>query len=349
MTLTITASAETVVLPPLPDLNQSGAVLQLLGALPDILATAPLNVTGGTYSIAATYCPPRGGDLPHENDVQLLVHGATYTKEYWMAGAWRASRLYSWTQSANQAGFGTLAVDRLGNGQSDRPDPAQEVQGPLEVEILNAIAQKIKTGEITGTPSNVIFVGHSTGAIIGTLLATKYPDSIDKLVLTGYTTDSSAIITNIIASDFRPAKDVEPARFADLPQGYITQSVQAGRTLLAYAGKFDPAFPARDFATKDTIAAGSTLLFATAPAPIPGYKGPVFVLTGDKDQPFCPDPNASCEPVIQATASQFPHASNFAYFIPKKTGHSLNFHFSAPISYAKVNRWLLVDSNSASY
>jgi pimeloyl-ACP methyl ester carboxylesterase len=346
--LSITTTAETIVVPPLPNLSQPGAVLKFFGSIPDIVANAPRNQTKGTYDIAATYCPPKGGVTPKKNGVQLLVHGASYTKEYWMGGAWHGSNLYSWTKFANKAGFGTLAVDRLGNGASEHPDPAQVVQLTLEMEILNVIAQKIKTGEITGTPSKVFYVGHSMGATVGAMLAAKYPKSIDKLVLTGYTTDESNIPPVIAAGQYLPAKDVDPARFGTLSQGYVTQSVESGRTVLCYAGGFDPTIPPMDYATRATLTVGEALGLSSMQ--VPNYKGAVFVLTGDKDRPYCgTDPKISCETFIKTTAAQFPQASTFGFFIPPNTGHCLNFHYTAPRSFAAVAKWLLLDAKVPSY
>ena len=141
LTLTITTTADTIVMSPLPD---TSADLNFFGTIPDILANSPHQQTSGTYNIAATYCPPEGGIRPDRNEVQLLVHGASYTKEYWMGGAWHGSDDYSWTKQANKAGYGTLAIDRLGNGASEHPDPMQVVQLTLETEVLNVVAQKIK-------------------------------------------------------------------------------------------------------------------------------------------------------------------------------------------------------------
>ncbi|ERF72573.1 hypothetical protein EPUS_02855 [Endocarpon pusillum Z07020] len=341
--------ADTVIFSPLPDMSQpdgADAVMNFFGALPDILANNPHQQTSGTYNITATYCPPEGGILPDRNEVQLLVHGATYTKEYWMGGAWHGSDDYSWTKQANKAGYGTLAIDRLGNGASEHPDPLQVVQLTLQTEVLNVVAQKIQSGEITGSPSKVIYVGHSLGSILGTMLANRYPNSIDKLVLTGYTSDASNVAPTVVAGQYLPAQNVEPARFSSLPQGYSTQSIESGRTLLSYAGDFDPSIPPLDFCTKGTLGLGEILGVGSAPASI--YQGPVFILTGDKDEPFCgTNPNAPCEPLIQATALEFPRASTFGYFMPRNTGHGLNFHYTASESFAAVTKWLNSESNAS--
>ena len=38
-------------------------------------------LVSGTFNTAATYCEPQVSDPSRENTLQLLVHGATYTKE----------------------------------------------------------------------------------------------------------------------------------------------------------------------------------------------------------------------------------------------------------------------------
>jgi pimeloyl-ACP methyl ester carboxylesterase len=342
MTFSITAVSDTIVMPPLPDLSQDHAVLAYFTSIPHIVATSQHTTTTGTYDIAATYCAPEGNS---PDQVQLLVHGATATKEYWMGGAWNGSDIYSWTKYANDHGFATLAVDRLGNGLSAHPDPSQEVQLTVDVEILNVIAKKIKNGEITGTSSKVILVGHSRGSSVAAMMAAKYPDSIDKLVLTGYTANTSNFAAAAASSQYKPAKDVDPARFGTFPEGYLTESAESGIASFCYAGDYDPDIPLLDFATKGTIAVGEVL--APGAVPAPNYHGPVFILTGDKDKPFCgTDSTAPCEPIIKASASDFPNARNFGYFMPKNTGHCLNFHHSANQSFEAVTDWLLRASNN---
>jgi pimeloyl-ACP methyl ester carboxylesterase len=326
----------------LPDLSEPNAFSSYVAKIPNIVANASHTTTTGTYDIAATYCAPKNRNL---NEVQLLVHGAASIKEYWMGGAWNRPNIrYSWTKYANDNGFATLAVDRLGNGLSAHPDPLQEVQLTMEVEILNILAKKIKSGEITGTPSKVVYVGHSMGSFIGTILATKYPNNIDKLVLTGYTSDFSNFPAAFAAVQTMPAKILDPARFSTLPQGYLTID-ESGRTAVCYAGNYDPNIPPLDFATEGTFAIGEILEIQTVP--VPNYPGPVFILTGDMDKFYCgAEPNAPCEAIIKTTASEFPSASKFGYFMPKNTGHSLNFHRSAHRSFKAVTDWLLHASNN---
>lgn len=92
---------------------------------------------------------------------------------------------YSWVAAASKAGYPTLAIDRLGNGDSDHPDPILAVQFvtspvdktqlttnryPVEVETIHQIIVKLRAGTLP-PPLNgrkftkVIYVGHSYGSI----------------------------------------------------------------------------------------------------------------------------------------------------------------------------------------
>src|SRR5436190_933917 len=91
--------------------------------------------------------------------------------------------------------------------------------------VRQTVLAQIKSGDITGTPTKVIYVGHSMGSGVGTMLAATYADSIDKLVLTGNTTNpTNAFVIAANTGASIPAKDADPARFGDLLPGYVTQS-----------------------------------------------------------------------------------------------------------------------------
>src|SRR5262249_16938746 len=77
------------------------------------------SVDGGPldWKMAGTLCHPENAPMPHT--VQLLVHGATYTRAVW---DWPQNpSTYSYVQAAVNAGYATFAVDRLGHGESTHP------------------------------------------------------------------------------------------------------------------------------------------------------------------------------------------------------------------------------------
>lgn len=92
----------------------------------------------GTQNLAGTYCP---ASVENENNskLQVLFHGITANRGYWSAlgglgvdyPEYEPSN-YSWVDVANARGYPTLAMDRLGAGESSHPDPVLVVQGPYE-------------------------------------------------------------------------------------------------------------------------------------------------------------------------------------------------------------------------
>ncbi|KAI9802074.1 MAG: hypothetical protein M1833_001995 [Piccolia ochrophora] len=343
LTLRVSASATHIEVPPLSDLKTSAGVGEFIAQAPIIIQNGTPVVRSGTFDISARYCPPRMFHRGCNDRIQLLVHGATYTKEYWATGAWGdRNQSYSWSKFANEAGYATLAVDRLGNGASSLPDPLQITQLPLQVEVLHHIIQRAKRGEFTGQPSKVIFVGHSYGSVAGFSVAQQYPADIEKFIVTGCTSDFGNMMA--ATADLQPlaASAVDPSRFSGYAHGYLTHSAETGRTSAFYTGAYDPAIPPKDYATKETVTVGELISFP--PLTISAYNGPVLLITGDRDQLFCGvDPPGYCGSQLKPlanSASLFPNASSFEYYGPPDTGHDINFHYSAPVTYKVAHHWL---------
>src|SRR6266540_3880575 len=81
-----------------------------------MITTRVPSVDGGPVDVkmGGTLCRPEGAPMPHT--VQLLVHGASYTRTVW---DWTQNpATYSYVQDAVNAGYATFAVDRLGHGES---------------------------------------------------------------------------------------------------------------------------------------------------------------------------------------------------------------------------------------
>ena len=79
----------------------------------------------------------------------------------------------------NRAGYSTLVVDELGNRESSHPDPIYDVQLPLQIETVYSLIQEIKVGKALGIPAPLkgalIYLGHSSGSILGASLAQTHP------------------------------------------------------------------------------------------------------------------------------------------------------------------------------
>jgi pimeloyl-ACP methyl ester carboxylesterase len=95
---------------------------------------------------------------------------------------------YSYVNTALAAGYSTLAIDRLGIGNSSHGDPFNEIQAQAEVEALNAVTTKLRNGGIEGINKykKVIHVGHSFGSVQSYWLSALYPNNTDGVILTGF-------------------------------------------------------------------------------------------------------------------------------------------------------------------
>ena len=74
-----------------------------------------------TFNISAQYCEPDSGS---SDTIQLLTHGVGFDKTYWDLEY--GSYNYSYVNMALDAGYSTLAIDRLGIGNSSHGDPFNE-------------------------------------------------------------------------------------------------------------------------------------------------------------------------------------------------------------------------------
>lgn len=103
-----------------------------------------VNVVGQSGKIAGTLCAP-----PKATTLQVLVHGLSYNRGYFDVRFEPGT--YSYAQAANNAGYATLAIDRLGSGASLHP---LSVFATIEAQIgtLHDVVQAARHGAL-GLPT----------------------------------------------------------------------------------------------------------------------------------------------------------------------------------------------------
>ena len=70
-------------------------------------------LVSGSYNLSVRYCAPDEGLANKEEDaLQVLVHGASFSKIMWDFPYQREK--YSWVERINKEGYYTLAVDLIG-------------------------------------------------------------------------------------------------------------------------------------------------------------------------------------------------------------------------------------------
>ena len=351
LTFTVSATATNKVIPSpaASNLSTQDGVNSFYAELPSLLAASTNQTRNGTYYLAAVYCQPlhhiKSTNSNHANaPLQILMHGSTYTKEYWNHGSWGfGDPKYSWTRAMNLASYATLTLDKLGNGASSHPDPVYDVQLPLQMETMHTLITQIKSGTSSiPIPSHYILVAHSSGSILAATLAQTHPQDIDALVLTGYPAGGANNKGGIPSYHYLPAA-YNTSRFPpDLNYGYLLMNSEFNRTsAFYYANHYDPEIPHLDYLSSGSVPLGEG--FNLGPQTQPAFKGKVLVVTGTKDPAICGftlvDECVYNDTRVRAVNEAFANNGGFDYYMPE-SGHDLNWHFSAPTTYEVVVRKL---------
>ncbi|KAL8787189.1 MAG: hypothetical protein Q9195_007880 [Heterodermia aff. obscurata] len=344
-TVTATAYNKVIPSPAASSLSTQEGVNAFYASLPKLLANATRQIRGGSYHLAAEYCHAVPEPKSQPGPLQILLHGsAGYTKEYWNRGSWgNGSTKYSWTQAMNRAGYSTLAVDRLGNGESSHPDPVYDVQLQLQMETVYSLIQRIKAGTVQGIPAplkgDLIYVGHSSGSLIGAALAQIHPSAVDAVILTGYPAAKSNNKGGVPSYHYLPAALSRPDQYPkNLNYGYLRMNSEKNRTsAFYYPGHYDPQIAHLDYETQGVQPIGEG--FDLGPQIQPSFKGKVLVVTGTKDPAICGfTPVNECkfnQNILTAVMDDFSFNTGFDWYAPP-SGHALNWHYSAPDTYKAV-------------
>ena len=311
----------------------------------------------GIFQIDTTLCHPANSFNNGAVDtVQILTHGIGLDKSYWDIAPG-----YSYVNAAATAGYATLAYNRLGVGNSDHPDPINVVQSFTDVEILHGLTQLLRTGSLGSGPfKNIIAVGHSYGSIVGLAQTAKYPTDVDGVVLTSFVDQLVYLPQTIVANNPAIANINNPSKFGRLSNGYLVHetpiSVQLPFFRFPYfdphSRPFAPYYPnnksltrsvfANQYAAKQTYSVGQQFTLPGIYSPAGAFKGPVDVVIGQYDFPFC---LAACDtPTDQAAATisaLYPAAAiGSQHFIVPDCGHYINAHYAATSEFTQINAFL---------
>ncbi|WP_437592091.1 alpha/beta hydrolase [Sorangium sp. So ce1000] len=258
--------------------------------------------------------------------LQVLVHGLTYTHEYWDLPSF-GRRDYSYARYMAKEGYAVLALDMLGAGESSRPD-GDFVDLAETAESVHQIITEMRTpGGVFRTPfSRVALVGHSNGAIISTFVQSTYNDA-DVLVNTG------------LAFTPHPIPVTPEAISALLQTPYIAIPPELRTSIFYDAANADPALINFDNTTvADTYTRGQFLsLLAVSEDPslsgIQDVTSPVLIQFGETD---------ALQPAsyVDSDAALYTSAESVTTAIVPDSGHILNGHFHAPAGWRQIDCWV---------
>ncbi|KAJ0341597.1 hypothetical protein COL922a_002036 [Colletotrichum nupharicola] len=298
----------------------------------------------GTYQLASTYCEPDAGPGAV---IQILTHGVGFDRSYWDFSAKGGE--YSYVGPVvDDYGFSTLTWDRLGIAQSSHGEPVNEIQAMLEVAALKALTDKVRDSTLPGLEdrkfAKVVHVGHSFGSAHSYALTALYPDVSDGIILTGFAQNGSFLADFILGGAFIQVNQV-PA-LSDYADGYIASAYEGGVQVNFFGpDNFEPEILMAAYEAGQPVTVGELLTVGGEAASPNAFKGPVLIVTGERDIPFC---GGNCLatgnpdlPSIPASSGMiFKNASAFEAYIVPKAGHGLAFSTSHVEVTSKISDFL---------
>ncbi|KAG4425907.1 hypothetical protein IFR04_000851 [Cadophora malorum] len=330
------------------------------------LALKGYDTTSGTYNISTQFCIPDTSNITNPT-VQVLTHGIGFDKTYWDL-PYNGYNYSYFNVATDQYKYCTLSFDRLGVGNSSHGEPLNEIQAFLEI------------SQHQSTFSKVVHVGHSFGSAQTYSLANLYPELTDGIILTGFSMNSSFVHFFAAGANFQLANRNQPLRFSNitgqqvqtlfqmyaeplvdyiapidlttipppqgLPNGYlISSNAEANKYLFLKPQFYDPGILTLGEATKQPVTLGELLSLGSLVVQN-NYNGPVLVITGDSDLPYCGSDCLATGGAAPSIPSQvkmnFPNVAdgNFSAVVQPNSGHGINLHYNATGAYAVMNEFL---------
>jgi pimeloyl-ACP methyl ester carboxylesterase len=315
-----------------------------------------------SFSISARLCVPPNTSGPKAGILQIATHGVGFDKRYWDPTV--RTDTNSYVNDALAAGYSILVYDRLGVGQSSKPDAYLVNQAPVQVEILNQLVTQARAGKLVPSSSSkgvsfpqfkkIVLVSHSYGtAITGGVLA-KYGASIDGAILTGFFPNSELSASGLDAFGFEFPPENDCARFpaSKFGSGTVVQGTRgAVQQIFMKKGDFETDMLAFAEQVKQPAAVGEFLsLQKVWPLPAPAFAGPVLVslctpevyrrssqmtdisiqiVTAEYDFFVC---RGDCDGLVILPflgPTFYPKASNVSAYQQERSGHGMTYHRNA--------------------
>jgi alpha-beta hydrolase superfamily lysophospholipase len=278
--------------------------------------------------------------------VQLLVHGASYTSQYWNFPY--GNGYYSYVDAATAAGYATFDVDRIGDGNSSHPPSADVTIAAGAVSLHDAVTA-LRTGALDGHAfAHVIMVGHSLGSFETWAEVAAYHD-VDAVIITGALHQVNPDVGTIAADDIYPAVDDPKFAGSGLDPGYLTSRPGTRESLFYDPATANPAVVAVDEADKSTVTAAeldglfATLAEPAAQQPSSQVSVPVLLVDGAEDNIFCAGVtayNCTSPASVRAYESQFYAAApSLTVVTIPDTGHDLALSTTAPLTDVAMLAW----------
>jgi pimeloyl-ACP methyl ester carboxylesterase len=297
----------------------------------------PVSVVGTAHTMFGRLCIPAGG----ADTVQVLIPGASYRSVYWDIQV--TPEIRSFRRAMNNAGYATLAVDRLGTGRSSVPLSAV-VTALTEANAVHQVVTALRSGALGPGFDKVIVGGHSLGSAISVIEAATYRD-VDGVLVTGMTHHLNVLGTAPIAATLAPAI-LDPA-FAGsgLDPGYLTTLPGTRFSSMHGPAAYNTAVAQYEEATKDVVAAteiGDAALFGSVAPYSILIDVPVLTVVASRDPVICGLLATNCGSSATLLRDELPFyapAARLRAFLLNGYGHALNYAPNAPDYHNVVVQW----------
>lgn len=273
--------------------------------------------------------------------MQVLVPGITYDHTYWSLPDSAGNDRYSYTDAANRVGMATIALDRIGIGQSSHP-PGLAVTVDPNAYVVHQVIQTLRRGD-SGLPrfAKVALVGHSYGSWTSWYEADRYHD-VDVAIFSGadHGVDLASVPELML---FYPAPWDPQLRGSVSDPTYLT-SDPGQRNLLFHApGWVDPKLLSYDEQYKQTTTVGELYNFPIILTRHLDIGVPAMVVMGADDTLFCGGPVApNCSTAASVVNYERPYlgAASVDGFVLPGAGHDLNYAPNAGLWFSAAQRWI---------
>jgi pimeloyl-ACP methyl ester carboxylesterase len=298
----------------------------------------PVSLLGTPQTMYGHLCAPADA-----RTVLVLIPGGTYNSSYWDIGY--TPQIRSFRLAMNNAGYATLALDRLGTGHSSKP-LSLLLTATAQAAAVHQVIQAVRAGSETPQFNSVVVGGHSIGSEMAVIEAGTYHD-VDGVLTTGMTHRMNLVTVAPVLAKMIPA-DLDPQLSGEgLDPGYLTTSPGTRYSSFQSPGPYDAGAVAYDESTKDVFAAteaADTTVYTTVIDPISQQiTVPVLDVVGN-DPYYCGPPLASdCSSPAALVASEspyYPKAASVNAYILQGFGHAINYAPNAPEYFAQVVAWL---------
>jgi pimeloyl-ACP methyl ester carboxylesterase len=294
------------------------------------------------YSVSGELCATPG-EVRDGTMVQLLIHGATYSHDYWDFGA-VGDVSYSYARAMAASGRATFAFDEIGAGGSSHPSSSL-VTVDVAAYVAHQIVQALRGGDIGGTRfRKVIVVGHALGSVVAWNEAIRYAD-VDGVIVTGAAHSLSAVYQDAQPKVFSQALTDPRFNTTGLDRGYLT-TVPGVRARWFFAAFIPEEEAHKDVVPATELATAAWFMTSTATRAI---RVPVLTIVGGNDATLCGPSTQGrdfdCSSGATVATQEAPYYSRearlHACVIPG-AGHDLNLTLNHSLQLADAAAWSAV-------